>query len=332
MTLEVARLRAFVKVLAIAGAALTVFSAAAQALSIELKDVAADRVERQIAAAAGALPLPNTPNVADFSERLKDKGVRLSSPIIIRIFKSESELEVWKEKGDTYVHFATYPICHWSGSVGPKMRDGDKQAPEGFYTVTRAQTRHQGRWPKSLNIGFPNILDQSLARTGSNILIHGGCSSVGCFAMTNPVMDEIQNLAEAALDGGQDHVPVQVYPFRLTDANMKANAASPWFDFWTNMKEGYDAFEKAHRPVAVSVCEGRYSFEPVSRASDAGSLKACAPTMSGLQEQDRWLRDVPEPEPPTAEMLKPKVPQTEEDTFIPRFHLPLADAESAPPG
>ncbi len=157
-----------------AGAAVLWSHHAAQALSIELKDVAADRIERQRAAAAGALPLPGTPNVAILDERLREKRLKLSSPMIIRVFKTESELEVWKEKDGAFVLFATYPICHWSGSVGPKMRDGDKQAPEGFYTVNRAQTRHVGRWPKSLNIGFPNILEQSQARTGNNILIHGG--------------------------------------------------------------------------------------------------------------------------------------------------------------
>jgi murein L,D-transpeptidase YafK len=270
-------------------------SASANALTIELKDVAADRVQRQIAAATGALPLPNTPNVAEFDDRLRAKGVRLSTPIVIRVFKAESELEIWKEKDGAFIQFATYPICHWSGSVGPKLRDGDKQAPEGYYTVTRAQTHHNGRWPRSLNIGFPNILDQSQARTGSDILIHGGCSSVGCFAMTNPVMDEIQNLTEAAIDGGQEHVPVQVYPFRMTDQNMKANASSPWMPFWANLKDGYDAFEQYHKPVAVSVCDGRYQFERVDRASEAAGLKACAPTLTGIQEQDDWLREVPVP-------------------------------------
>ena len=295
MPLHASQFRRSVKVLARAGAALACISCAAQALVIELKDVAADRVERQRAAAAGALPLPNTPNVSEFNDRVKAKGVRLSSPVIIRVFKSESELEVWKEKDGAFLLFATYPICHWSGSVGPKLRDGDKQAPEGYYTVNRAQTHHQGRWPKSLNIGFPNILDQSQARTGSNILIHGGCSSVGCFAMTNPVMDEIHLLTESAIDGGQEHVPVQVYPFRMTDQNMQANASSPWMNFWANMKEGYDAFEKTHQSVAVSVCDGHYYFQQANRANEAGPLSACQPTLTGIHEQNDWLRDVPAP-------------------------------------
>ncbi|NOT71386.1 MAG: murein L,D-transpeptidase [Hyphomicrobium sp.] len=319
---------AFAQVLACASAAaasIAALSQPASALTIELKDVAADRIERQRAAASGALPLPNTPNIADFQDRMRQKGVRLSAPIVIRVFKTESELEVWKEKDGAFVLFATYPICHWSGSVGPKMRDGDKQAPEGFYTVNRQQTRHVGRWPKSLNIGFPNILDQSQARTGDNILIHGGCSSVGCFAMTNPVMDEIHNLTDAAIDGGQDVVPIHVFPFRMTDDNMKANADSPWIGFWTNLKEGYDAFEQLRKPVAVSVCDGRYHFERVSRVADAGPLNACTPTLTGIREQDQWLREVPAPA---------TMPRRIEGNSAPRTRpaRPYADASDTPPG
>jgi murein L,D-transpeptidase YafK len=266
----------------------------ASALSIELKDVAADRIERQRSAAAGALPLPGTPNVAILDDRLKKNRVALQAPMLIRIFKSESELEIWKLRDGAFVLFATYPICHWSGSVGPKLRQGDKQAPEGFYTLTRQQIRHVGRWPKSLDLGFPNVFDQSLARTGSLILIHGGCSSVGCFAMTNPVMDEIHLLASAAIESGQEHVPVQVFPFRMTDKAMVAQSKSPWIEYWKNLKEGYDAFEKTKRSPMVSVCDGRYSFAD-SLAGGFGPLQACGSTLTAIREQNQWLRDVPEP-------------------------------------
>ena len=304
---------------------LCVLTATASALSIELKDVAADRVERQRAAAAGALPLPGTPNVAVLEDRLREKGVTLSAPIMIRVLKSESELEIWKEKDGAFILFASYPICHWSGSVGPKMRDGDKQAPEGYYTVTRNQTRHVGRWPKSLNIGFPNILDQSQARTGDNILIHGGCSSVGCFAMTNPVMDEIHNLTTAAIDGGQEYVPVHVFPFRMTDENMKEHAGSPWMEFWSNMKEGWDSFEQWSMPPVVGVCDGRYSFRRSESANGTGTIEACAPTLTGIRDQDQWLRDVP---PPSATGMK-----IDEPPYMrPRMTFPLANAAEGPQG
>jgi murein L,D-transpeptidase YafK len=270
---------------------------AVRALTIELKDVAADRIERQRAAAIGALPLPGTPDVAVLQQRLRDKGVKLADSILIRVFKAESELEIWKQKGDAYVLFATYPICHWSGSLGPKLRDGDRQAPEGYYTLTKSQTRHVGRWPRSLDIGYPNVLEQSQARTGSMILIHGGCSSIGCFAMTNPVSDEIHQLTVAAMDAGERIVPVHIYPFRMTDTQMAQRSESPWKAYWTNLKEGYDLFERSKRPPIISVCGGRYIFREAQSREDAGPLQACGPTLMAIREQDQWLSDVPYPTP-----------------------------------
>lgn len=269
----------------------------ASALSIELKDVAADRIERQRAAAEGALPLPGTPNIAMLDERLKEKGVTLADPILIRIFKTESELEIWKLKGGAFTLFATYPICHWSGTTGPKLRSGDKQAPEGFYTLTRAQIYRLGRWPKSLNIGFPNFYDQSQARTGSDILIHGGCSSVGCFAMTNPVMDEIHLLTASALENGEDNIPVHIFPFRMTDDAMRTHTNSPWTAFWVDLKVGFDAFEASKRAPHVSVCDGRYRFEDGERPATAGPITACNGQYAMMQQQNHWLNNVPPPAP-----------------------------------
>ncbi|MBS0235391.1 MAG: murein L,D-transpeptidase [Proteobacteria bacterium] len=300
----------------------------AQALTIELKDVAADRLERQRAAATGALPLPGTPNVAVLQERLRDKGVTLASPIVIRIFKSESELEIWKERDGAFVLFATYPICHWSGTLGPKLRDGDRQAPEGFYTVTRAQARHVGRWPVSIDIGYPNILDQSQARTGSDILIHGGCSSVGCFAMTNPVSEEIHQLTLAAIDAGEELVPVYVLPFRMTDENMIAQADSPWKPFWNNLKEGYDLFERTKRPPNIGVCSGRYIFNETRPGELPGALDACAPTIASIREQDQWLSNVP---PPTMDLPKLATQTAESKSrAIPQIQTSL-ESETPPP-
>lgn len=276
-------------------AAAAAFATAAHALQIELKGDAADRIERQRAATSGALPLPGTPNIGNFKDRLKEQGVKLSSPILIRVFKSESELEIWKEKDGEFLLFASYPICHWSGTLGPKLQTGDKQAPEGFYTLTRGQTRHVGRWPKSLNIGFPNLYDQAQARTGSDILIHGGCTSVGCFAMTNAVMEEIHQITVDAIEGGQEHVPVYVLPFRMTDDAMTARAQSPWMPFWANLKMGNDTFEKDKRPPVVSVCDGKYSFAPASSGKSSGPVEACTPTLAGIKDQDQWLSNVPRP-------------------------------------
>jgi len=261
----------------------------AHAVAIELKDVASDRIERQRAAAEGSLPLPGTPDLARLTERLSDKGVKFGAPVMLRAFKSESELEVWLLKDDRFVLFATYPVCHWSGTLGPKLTEGDKQTPEGFYTVTRRQISHVGRWPRSLNLGFPNAFDQSLSRTGSHILVHGGCSSVGCFAMTNSVMDEIYQIVELAIGAGQIHVPVHVFPFRMTDANMALQTSSPWHAFWTNLKEGYDAFERTRRPPRVATCEGSYRFTDSALEEGAAPdpLAVCGETLAALETQDQ---------------------------------------------
>ena len=305
-------------------------AAPASALVIELKDVAADRVERQRLNAEGALPLPGTPDIGSLNDRLKAAGVSLGSPIVIRIFKAESELEIWKEKSGAYFLFATYPICHWSGTIGPKLRTGDKQAPEGFYTLTRGQLHHSVRWPRSLDLGFPNVFDQSQARTGSDILIHGGCSSVGCFAMTNPVMDEIYELTRSAMEAGETHVPVHVFPFRMTDENLKARPNSPWMDFWTNLKEGHDAFEETKQQVKVATCNGRYSFEPMSKL--AGPIDACAPTLVTIKDQDQWLKGTPPP-PLAMPRNEPASPASlETETKLGNIRrIPGSDAPSPPP-
>lgn len=197
--------------------------------------------------------------------------------MFIRIFKAESELEVWMQKGGQYVLFATYPICHWAGTIGPKLREGDKQNPEGFYSVGARQLHRIGRWPRSLNLGFPNTFDRAYGRTGSYILVHGGCSSVGCFAMTNAVMAEIFALTERSLKSGQVRVNVHVFPFRMTEANLKTHEKSPWIDFWRNLREGYDAFEVTKLPPRVGICDRRYVVEPQrpGEVGDEGPLALC---------------------------------------------------------
>lgn len=242
-------------------ASLGVATDRAAGITIELKDVAPDRIERQRAAVDGRLPLAKTPDVGRLKERLAEAGVKSGAPMLMRIFKEESELELWIEKGEQFHLFATYPICHWSGTLGPKLREGDKQTPEGFYTLTARQLRHIGRWPRAINLGYPNAFDRAHKRNGSFILMHGGCSSVGCFAMTNPVMAEIHGLAKAALSGGQRHVPVHVFPFRMTQKALAARADNAWHGFWSNLEAGYTSFERTRRPPRISVCNSAYHVE-----------------------------------------------------------------------
>jgi murein L,D-transpeptidase YafK len=271
-------------------AALAVLCSPASALVIELTDAAPDRVERQRAWVRGETPLPGTPDVATVDARLAAKGLAEGNAVFIRIFKAESELEVWMRKGNGFVLFETYPICHWTGTLGPKIREGDKQSPEGFYSITARQSRHRGRWRKAFNLGFPNALDQRLQRTGSYILLHGGCSSTGCFAMTDPILDEIYDLAQAALAQGQQRLHVHIFPFRMTEPAMARHAGHPASAFWQDLKAGYDAFERVHVPPTVGICNQRY----VVRDGDpgtSGDSSALAVHRAGSDGQCRALQE-----------------------------------------
>ena len=190
---------------------------------------------------------------------LGKKGMNPQSAIFVRIYKEESELEVWKLRDDgRYYHFKTYPICTWSGQVGPKQRQGDRQAPEGFYTITREQMKPDSRFHLAFNLGYPNAFDKSHRRTGDALMVHGKCTSAGCYAMTDALMEEIYALAREAFIGGQDAIPVHAFPFRMTEANLARHAKSPWLRFWRNLKEGYDHFELTRQVPAVAVCNRRY--------------------------------------------------------------------------
>ena len=177
----------------------------------------------------------------------------------MRIFKAESELEVWKAKDDgRFYLFKTYPICSYSGGLGPKVEQGDRQAPEGFYLVSLDQMNPRSKYHLSFNVGFPNAYDRAYGRTGQNIMVHGDCTSAGCYAMTDAVVEEIFILAREALQGGQPAFQIQAFPFRMTAANMTAHKDDKWYDFWKNLKEGYDYFEISHLPPKIAVCEKRY--------------------------------------------------------------------------
>lgn len=194
-------------------------------------------------------------------KELGDKGMRKEDPILVRIFKEESVLEVWKRnKSGRYAYFKSYDICTWSGKLGPKIKEGDKQAPEGFYTVTPAQMNPNSSYYLSFNLGFPNAYDRAHGRTGKHLMVYGACSSAGCYAMEDEQIAEIYALARDAFRGGQRDFQVQAYPFRMTPVNMAKHAGNPNMQFWRRLKEGSDHFEVTGIPPAVDVCGRDYVF------------------------------------------------------------------------
>ncbi|WP_246749216.1 L,D-transpeptidase family protein [Agrobacterium rosae] len=189
------------------------------------------------------------------------KGMKPESPVLVRIFKQESELEVWKvDKSGSYALFKTYPMCRWSGKLGPKTKSGDRQAPEGFYHVSAGMLNPNSQYFVSFNLGYPNRLEAALGYTGEALMVHGACSSSGCYAMTDQQIGEIFAIVDRALKGGQNQFQVQAYPFRMTARNMAAYKDDANFPFWKTLKEGYDTFELTKRQPKVSVCGRRYVF------------------------------------------------------------------------
>jgi murein L,D-transpeptidase YafK len=195
----------------------------------------------------------------ELRKTLAQKKLQLGAPVFLRIFKETNELEVWVGTADRhYVLFKTYPICTWSGALGPKLRTGDWQAPEGFYPVAAAQLNPYSRYHLSFDLGYPNAYDRAWQRTGSALMVHGHCVSIGCYAMGDSGIEEIYTLADAALRAGQAAFDVHVFPFRMTDAALASHATHEWYAFWQELKPAYDAFEKTRVPPVIAVRDKHY--------------------------------------------------------------------------
>src|SRR6201994_2873076 len=205
-----------------------------------------------------------------------EKDMDLQSPILIRLFKQEAELEVWKQnRSGKFELLKTYPICRWSGDLGPKVREGDRQAPEGFYSISPAQMNPQSAYYLAFNTGFPNAFDRALGRTGAELMVHGDCSSRGCYAMTDEQIAEIYSLGRDAFFGGQRSFQLQAYPFRMTPANLALHRNNPNMPFWKMLKEGYDHFEVTHLEPKVDVCDKHYVFDGDANGAKFNPAGAC---------------------------------------------------------
>ncbi len=200
---------------------------------------------------------------------MAEKDMDLQSPMLVRLFKQEAELEVWKQdRSGRFALLKTYPICRWSGDLGPKVREGDRQAPEGFYSITPGQMNPQSAYYLSFNTGYPNAYDRAWGHSGSQLMVHGDCSSRGCYAMTDEQISEIYALGRESFFGGQKAFQLQAYPFKMTPVNMAKHRNNPNMPFWKMIKEGWDHFEVTRLEPKVDFCEKKYVFD-AARAPNA---------------------------------------------------------------
>jgi murein L,D-transpeptidase YafK len=196
---------------------------------------------------------------------IQAKNMEMESPILVRIYKEESELEVWKQDRDgRFALLKTYPICRWSGELGPKFKEGDRQTPEGFYNITPGQMNPNSAYYLSFDLGYPNAYDRSWGRTGAQLMVHGDCSSRGCYSMTDEQIAEIYALGRDAFFGGQKSFQVQAFPFHMTAQNMARHRNNPNIAFWKMIKKGSDHFEVSGLEPKVNVCEKHYVFDAES--------------------------------------------------------------------
>jgi len=194
---------------------------------------------------------------------LSRSGLKYGAPVFIRIFKDSNELELWVKDNNQFKLFKTYNICTYGwGGLGPKIRQGDGKAPEGFYFVTPKQVNPLSTFHLSFNLGYPNTYDRAHGRTGSALMVHGNCVSIGCYAMTDRNIEKIFALIVAALKNGQKYFRVHIFPFQMTTKNLNRYQRSKWYGFWQNLKQGYDLFENnGYIPPNVTVKNKQYVFD-----------------------------------------------------------------------
>ena len=212
------------------------------------------------------------------------KGVSRNAPTLLRAYKKEAELEVWKQKADgSYVYVKTFPMCRWSGQLGPKSREGDRQVPEGFYAITPGQMNPNSNYYLSFNIGYPNAYDRAHGASGGLIMVHGACSSAGCFSMTDEQIAEIYAIARESFAGGQRAIQMQSMPFKMTAENLAKHRLDPNMPFWRQLKKGADMFDVSKQEPSVGLCGRNYGFNL--------GVDACAPQKdpeiaSAVQEKE----------------------------------------------
>lgn len=184
--------------------------------------------------------------------------------LFLRAFKQEKVLEVWAAESGPYQLIKTYEICMIPGKLGPKIRQGDKQVPEGIYFIDTLNPNSD--FHLSMRVNYPNEADliRSAAEKdpGGDIYIHGDCYSVGCLPMQDEPIEEIFWLVTMQQHRYPEQaIPVHIFPFRFSDSNWSLHAKTEfkWQEFWQDLEKIDAYFESNRFPAKTSVAsDGRY--------------------------------------------------------------------------
>lgn len=190
---------------------------------------------------------------------LSEQGLHYGAPLYLQITKQPQQLSAFVQSSNgSYQHFKSWPICSYSGGLGPKQKEGDGKSPEGFYTVTPASMNPNSSYHLSFNLGYPNAYDRAQGYTGSFLMVHGKCASIGCYAMGDDAIEEIWTLMTRAFEGGQSVIPVHIFPFEMTARNLQAYAGHAAEPFWRELAPAWIEFEDTAQPPMITVANGHY--------------------------------------------------------------------------
>lgn len=222
-------------------------------VNIELKDPLSEKLIKKI--------IDITIIIVNENRKAELEKIKLGNPMYIRLFKEEKKLEIWiQNDSGKYSFYKEFDICYFSGGLGPKKKEGDRKSPEGFYSTKKSLLNPNSSYHLSFNIGYPNEYDKSHDYTGSLIMIHGNCVSLGCYAMTDKYIEEIYGLVEKTLNNGQKKINVDVFPFKMTEFNMEKYEDCEYYNFWEQLKPGYDYFEINRIPPKMIVEDKKYKL------------------------------------------------------------------------
>ncbi|MES2447973.1 MAG: L,D-transpeptidase family protein [Bacteroidota bacterium] len=197
-------------------------------------------------------------------KELNKDGFTSNYELFIAAYKAEGKVEIWlKANGQNqFKLFKTYDFCAHSGKLGPKVIEGDLQTPEGFYKINVFNP--MSKFHLSLGINYPNAVDKARTgktrKTGGEIYIHGDCVTVGCIPLTDDKIKEVYILGVEARNYGQNHIPVYIFPFKMTAKNMEKYGTEypQHLKFWQNLQHGYAYFEKYKTLPTITQVKGSY--------------------------------------------------------------------------
>ena len=197
---------------------------------------------------------------------LNFNGLKPGFEMYLAAYKKEGKLEVWlkNKEEQRYKLFRTYDFCAHSGTLGPKIKEGDRQTPEGFYKISAFNPK--SNFYLSLGINYPNAVDlarSGTAKPGTDIYIHGNCVTIGCIPITDDKIKEVYILAIEAKNGGQENIPVHIFPFKMSKENLLAQKTKfpQHYEFWKELEPAYSWFEQHRTLKEISQAKGRYTIK-----------------------------------------------------------------------